>query len=91
MDSLANPNTPLAPAQSPESNIEMSWDVFAGELAEQILATFAIRAVKDGIQPTRTEMAAFFRGHLERGISQLQTVGNLSELCKRATTTVLMK
>jgi len=83
-DSLANPNKPVSAAHSPESNIEMSWDVFAGELADQLLATLAIRAAKDGVQPTRTEMAAYFRSHLERGILQLQSAANLPELCKRA-------
>lgn len=84
MDSLANPNKPVAAAHAPDSNVEMSWDVFAGELSNDILSTFAVRAAKDGVQPTRGEMAAYFRSHLERGILQLQGASNLTELCKRA-------
>ena len=83
MDSLANPNKPVPAPQSQESSIEMSWDVFAGELADHILATLAIRAANDGIQTTNVEMAAYFRSHLERGILQLQSAANLPELCKR--------
>jgi len=85
LDSLANPNKPVPAPVSPESNIEMHWEVFAGELADYLLATLAIRAVKDGVQTTKAEMAGYFRSHLERGILQLQSVSNLSELCKRAT------
>lgn len=83
MDSLANPNKPVAAAHAPDSNIEMSWDVFAGELSDAILAAFSVRAARDGIQPTKTEMSAYFRSHLERGILQLHGAANLVELCKR--------
>ena len=83
-DSLANPNKPVAAAQAPESNLEMSWDVFAGDLADTLLAALAIRAAKDGVLPERADMAGYFRSHLERGISQLQMAQNLPELCKRA-------
>lgn len=84
LDSLANPNKPLPPSISPESNIEMHWDVFAGDSADYLLAALAIRGMKDGVQPTKAEMAGYFRSHLERGILQLQNVANLSELCKRS-------
>ena len=83
-DSLANPNKPVRAAHAPESNLEMSWDVFAGEFGESLLAALAIRAAKDGIQTTKAEMAIYFRSHLERGILQLQSADGLSELCKRA-------
>lgn len=85
LDSLANPNKPVPTKNLPESNLEMHWDVFAGELADYLLATFAVRAQKDGVKPTKTEMADYFRSHLERGILQLQGSANLSELLKRAT------
>jgi DNA sulfur modification protein DndE len=84
LDSLANPNKPVAPGNSPESNIDMTWDVFAGDLSDYLAAAFAIRATKDGVKPIKTEVAAYFRSHLERGILQLQGAANLTELCKRA-------
>lgn len=71
LDSLANPNKPIPPAHGPESSIEMSWEVFAGELADPILAAFTVRAAKDGVQPVKAEMATYFRSHLERGIHQV--------------------
>ncbi len=85
LDSLANPNRPVPAKNLPESNLEMHWDVFAGDLADHLLATFSIRANKDQVKPTKVELAEYFRSHLERGILQLQGAGNLSELLKRAT------
>ena len=84
LDSLANPNKPTPARNLSESNLEMHWDVFAGDLADYLLAALAFRASKDGVKPTKIEMAEYFRSHLERGILQLQSAGNLSELCKRA-------
>ena len=83
MDSLANPNKPVPAAHTPDSNIEMSWDIFAGELSVAILGAFYVRAAKDGVTPTRPEMSAYFRSHLERGILQLHGAATLVELCKR--------
>jgi DNA sulfur modification protein DndE len=70
-DSLANPSRPVTAISSAESNIEMSWQTFAGDLADYLLAALATRAAKDGVRPAKTEMAAYFRNHLERGIRQL--------------------
>lgn len=83
-DSLANPNKPVPARNLLESNLEMHWDVFAGSVADYLLAAFAIRALKDGVKPAKIDMAEYFRSHLERGIMQLHGAANLSELCKRA-------
>jgi DNA sulfur modification protein DndE len=85
LDSLANPNRPVQAKNLAESNLEMHWDVFAGDIADYLLAALAIRAAREGVKPTKVEMAEYFRSHLERGITQLQSAANLSELCKRAT------
>jgi DNA sulfur modification protein DndE len=86
LDSLANPNKPVPAGAQPESNIEMSWDVFAGELSDYLLAALAIRAAKDKVPATKSEMAAYFRSHLERGIVQLQSTKDLIDLFKRTKT-----
>jgi DNA sulfur modification protein DndE len=70
-DSLATPDRPGAAIGSAESTIEMSWDTFAGDLGDYLLAALATRAAKDGVGPGKPEMASYFRSHLERGISQL--------------------
>jgi DNA sulfur modification protein DndE len=83
MDSLSNPNRPVPAKNLPESNIEMHWDVFAGDLADYLLAAFALRAAKDGVKPVKAEQAEYFRSHLERGINQLQSTKDLVDLFKR--------
>jgi DNA sulfur modification protein DndE len=82
-DSLANPNKPVSQSASPESNIDMTWEVFGGESAGVIVALLVQRAKTDGVKLVKPELAAYFRSHLERGISQLQNYNNLSSLCAR--------
>ena len=83
-DSLSNPNRPVIVKNLPESNLEIHWDVFAGDLGDYLLAAFAIRAAKDGVKPVKAEQAEYFRSHLERGINQLQNTKDLHDLFKRA-------
>jgi len=85
-DSLLNPNCPVATIGSTESNVEMTWETFAGEFSEVLLALFYKRAADDGISRNRHEGAKYFRSHIERGISQLQNVKSLSDLVAKATT-----
>ncbi len=82
-DSLANPNKPIPQLHPEESNVEMKWDVFAGESSELLIANLVQRAHEDGVSDAKGEMAAYFRAHLERGISQLQSVSGLTELFER--------
>ena len=84
LDSLSNPNRPVIVKNLPESNLEIHWDVFAGELADYLLAAFAVRAAKDGVKQAKAEQAEYFRSHLERGINQLQNTKDLHDLFKRA-------
>ena len=84
LDSLSNPNRPGIVKNLPESNLEIHWDVFAGDLGEYLLAAFAVRASKDGVKPVKAEQAEYFRSHLERGINQLQNTKDLHDLFKRA-------
>jgi DNA sulfur modification protein DndE len=71
-DSLANQNRPVPVHGPADSNIDMSWDTFAGDFSEVLLAMFYQRAAIDDIPQTKATMAAYFRDHLERGISQLE-------------------
>jgi DNA sulfur modification protein DndE len=84
LDSLSNPNRPVIVKNLPESNLEIHWDVFAGDFGEYLLAAFAVRAAKDGVKPVKAEQAEYFRSHLERGINQLQNTRDLHDLFKRA-------
>lgn len=82
-DSLANPNKPIPQVHPEESNVEMKWDVFAGESSDLLIANLAQRAHEDDVSAAKGEMAAYFRAHLERGISQIQSVSGLTELFER--------
>ena len=70
-DSLANQNRPVPIVGQADSNIDMSWDTFAGEISEALLAAFEVRAAKDGISHNKHDRAVYFRSLLERGIKQL--------------------
>jgi DNA sulfur modification protein DndE len=85
-DSLANPNRPVAATGLTESNIEMSWETFAGDYSEILLAIFYKRAEQDGIPSDHHEGAKYFKSHLERGISQLQNAKTLRELLAKSLT-----
>jgi len=83
-DSLADQNRPVPVVGHADSNIDMSWNTFAGEISDALLAAFEIRAAKDKVTKDKQERAAYFRSHLERGISQLQNAKNLSDLASRS-------
>ena len=70
-ESLANQNRPVPVVGKADSNIDMSWDTFAGEISEALLAAFEVRAAKDGISHNKHDRAVYFRSLLERGIKQL--------------------
>jgi len=81
--SFSDPSRPIVAVHPADSNLEMSWEVFAGDYSETLLALFALRAKKDKISIERTTLANYFRSHLERGISQLQNSKSLGELFLR--------
>ncbi len=68
-----------------DSNIDMSWNTFAGDLSAPLLAGFEVRARRDGISKDKQDRASYFRSHLERGIAQLQNAKNLQGLIARST------
>lgn len=69
--SLAEPSVP-PPARIPsDSNVEMSWRVFAGPYEGVLEAVLRERCVRDGLGGDRSTMQAQFRLHLHRGIAYL--------------------
>ena len=83
--SLADGTQPEPLGYSKESNVEMTWEVFSGELSTTILAVFSLRAIVDQVPSDKTNQANYFRKHLERGIAQLHNTKNLEELLSRTT------
>ena len=84
--SLAEP-TPPTPIDIPaDSNVEMTWHVFAGEWHELYLAVLKERCARHGMDTSPDTLNRQFRLHLHRGISYLATpnkirsISNLFEL-----------
>jgi DNA sulfur modification protein DndE len=73
--SLRQP-TPPTPIEVPaDSNVEMTWQVFAGEVQELYLAAVKERCERDGLGTADDVVQRQFRLHLHRGISYLATPG----------------
>lgn len=54
-----------------DSNVEMTWRVFAGEMSEVFVLLLRHRCKKDGYPLDDATLAAQFRLHLHRGIAYL--------------------
>lgn len=70
------------PPQGPsaDSNIEMTWKTFAGSISDELSTLITLQANRDGIGHDPEKLAVYFRNHLERGISQITGVKDLSKL-----------
>lgn len=69
--SLAEPTVPPARRIPADSNVEMSWRVFAGNYGDLYLTLLKERCVRDGLGADDETVAQQFRLHLHRGISYL--------------------
>src|SRR4051812_42843201 len=56
-----------------DSNVEMTWQVFGGEVQELYLAVLKERCERDGLGTSDEVLARQFRLHLHRGIGYLAT------------------
>lgn len=56
-----------------DSNVEMSWHVFAGEHHEIFESLIIQRCIDDNLGTDPTTLAKYFRLHLHRGISYLSS------------------
>jgi DNA sulfur modification protein DndE len=67
-------STPPTPIEVPsDSNVEMTWQVFAGEAHEIFLAMLKERCEQEGLGTSDDVLLRQFRLHLHRGISHLAT------------------
>lgn len=75
MRSLAEPTKP-SPAPLPGmSNVEMSWEVFAGPWGDVLWMLLRERCHQDGFATDDEVLVEQFRLHIHRGISYLATDG----------------
>jgi len=63
-----------------DSNVEMTWQTFAGEAQELYLAAIRERCVRDGLGASDEVVQKQFRLHLHRGINYLATPGAIRSI-----------
>jgi DNA sulfur modification protein DndE len=69
--SLAEGNPPPAAKIPADSNVEMTWRVFAGSYGDELWALLRQRCHADGLPLDEETLATQFRLHLHRGIGYL--------------------
>ncbi|MEP9382934.1 DNA sulfur modification protein DndE [Nocardioides sp. KR10-350] len=69
--SLAEPAKPPAIKLTFDSNVEMNWRTFSGEVGDVLWALVTLRAHNDGLPVDEETLAQQFRLHLHRGIGYL--------------------
>ena len=86
--SLAEPHAPSPAPLGEMSNIEMSWQVFAGPLSETLILALRQRLSDDELGLDDETLVAQFRLHLHRGIAYLagENVRKIDALAERALT-----
>lgn len=69
--SLAEPAQPPVVNLTLDSNVEMNWRTFAGELGDVLWGLVRLRCHNDGLPLDEQTVAQQFRLHLHRGIGYL--------------------
>ncbi|RMF26145.1 MAG: DNA sulfur modification protein DndE, partial [Cyanobacteria bacterium J083] len=69
--SLAESTSPAVSDIPADSNVEMSWSVFGGEIADLLLIALKQRCQNEGLVMNEETLKQQFRLHLHRGISYL--------------------
>ncbi len=78
--SLAEPTIPSDSPIPPPSNVELTWSVFGGEIADILLLALKQRCHEDGLGTGREVLATQFRLHLHRGIGYLAANRDLKKI-----------
>jgi DNA sulfur modification protein DndE len=69
--SLAEPTPPSPVAIPMDSNVEMTWPVFSGNLSDFLIVALKQRCYDDGFEVEKETLSVQFRLHLHRGIGYL--------------------
>jgi DNA sulfur modification protein DndE len=78
--SLAEPSIPSSVPIPADSNVEMTWNVFGGEIADALLIALKQRCHQDGLGTDKETLKQQFRLHLHRGIGYLAGDPNLKKI-----------
>ena len=71
--SLREKSPPPDESINADSNVEMTWKTFTGGKENLYLNLLILRAQKDGIPINKIELNKYFKLHLHRGISYLNS------------------
>jgi DNA sulfur modification protein DndE len=78
--SLAEPTPPSLVPIPAYSNVEMTWNVFGGEIADALLIALKQRCHNDGLGTDKNTLKEQFRLHLHRGIGYLAGDTNIKKI-----------
>ncbi|MFB2924170.1 DNA sulfur modification protein DndE [Aerosakkonema funiforme] len=78
--SLAEPSIPSPVPIITDSNVEMTWKVFGGEMSDILLLALKQRCHNDGFGGDKETLATQFRLHLHRGIGYLAGDPNIKKI-----------
>lgn len=78
--SLAEKSPPSSVPIPADSNVEMTWRIFAGDLSNYILIALKQRCYNDGLATDNETLAQQLRLHLHRGIGYLAGNPNLNKI-----------
>ena len=78
--SLAEPSLPSPVPIPADSNVELSWKVFGGEMADIFLIALKQRCHQDGLGTDKETLTQQFRLHLHRGIGYLAGDQNIKKI-----------
>ncbi|NES74210.1 MAG: DNA sulfur modification protein DndE [Okeania sp. SIO2D1] len=78
--SLAEPTLPSPIPIPADSNVELSWQVFGGKIADILLFALKQRCYQDGLRIDKETLASQFRLHLHRGIGYLAGDPNVRKI-----------
>lgn len=78
--SLAEPTIPSPVPIPADSNVELTWKVFGGEMSDILLIALKQRCHNDGLGSDKEILATQFRLHLHRGIGYLAGDPNIKKI-----------
>ncbi len=87
--SLAEPTIPVPVPLKTSDGVEMSWEVFGGDIADILLIALKQKCYQDGLGTENSVLKEQFSLHLHRGISYLagdSCLENIEDLISLALT-----
>jgi DNA sulfur modification protein DndE len=78
--SLSEPSIPSPVPLPADSNVELTWRIFGGDICDLLLIALKQRCHNDGLKLDKETLASQFRLHLHRGIGYLAGDPNIKKI-----------